>query len=60
MNGDKVVPSSAVLAQRQAAMAAQQAAMVGPADGTPGSPKPKGQELSNGAPVTDHYEPQGA
>lgn len=60
MNGDKVVPSSAVLAQRQAAMAAQQAAMVGPANGAPGSPKPKGQELSNGAPVTDHYEPQGA
>ena len=60
MNGDKVVPSSAVLAQRQAAMAARQAAMVGPANGAPGSPKPKGQELSNGAPVTDHYEPQGA
>ena len=67
MNGDKVVPPKAVMDQRAAAMAAQQAMMaaagMAPPDGQPnqqGSAKPKGQELSNGAPVTDHYEPQGA
>lgn len=64
MNTDKVVPPAAVLAQRQAVQQAQMQMMAmqgGPAAsgaGQQASSKPRGQELSNGAPVTDHYEPQ--
>jgi hypothetical protein len=59
LNPDKVIPSLSVLRQRammaQMAMAQQQQAAQGqqPANGPAGN----GQELQNGAPVTDNFSP---
>lgn len=64
MDTDKIVPSDSVLKARQAAvmMAQQQAMMAGQADptaqgGTPEKAQGNGQELTNGAPVTDNFQP---
>lgn len=52
MNTDRVVPPRAVMAQRLALQSAamQQASM-------PPQEKPSGEQLQNGAPVSDHYSP---
>jgi hypothetical protein len=63
MNTDKVVPPVAVLKERQAIQMMQQAQMVQggaqppAAGGGQPSPTGNGQELQNGAPVTDNFEP---
>lgn len=63
MNTDKVVPPVAVLKERQAiqmmqqAQAMQQGGAQQPAGGGQPSPTGNGQELQNGAPVTDNFQP---
>lgn len=71
LNVDKVVPSVAVLKDRQkqtqmaqAAAAAKQMQLPGagqpgvpPQGAQPGGPSPSGQQLTNGAPVTDQFQP---
>lgn len=56
MNSDRVVPPLSVLQQRamQAMMMAQAQSQQ---QGTPAKPETEGQQLTNGAPVTDHFEP---
>lgn len=62
MNGDKVVPPEAVLKQR---LAVQNATMMAQTMGGPGAQgaapqeKPDQEQLQNGAPVSDHFSPQG-
>lgn len=64
VNPDKVVPPVSVLKERAAAMAMQQAQMAAQEAERPQQPPKGGQKsrerLQNGAPVTDHYSPQGA
>jgi len=50
---EKVVPSAERLRQQQAMMQAQQQMLASPQ----GGPSPSGQELQNGAPVTDNFSP---
>lgn len=66
MNADRIVPPVAVIKERAAMMAMQQLAMQQQAaqdegqpenGGSPKKAKSKNQELSNGAPVTDHFQP---
>lgn len=63
MNPDKVVPSLAVLRQRMAEaemqqqQQMQQQQMLAQQGAQP--KKPGGEQLQNGAPVTDHFQPQG-
>lgn len=63
MNPDSIVPSTEVLKARQLAIAAAQeqaAAAEAAANGEApaAGPSPSGQELANGAPVTDNFSPQ--
>lgn len=51
MDVDKVVPSVAMLRQRQIAMSAAQMQQ---------QPQPGGEQLANGAPTTDHFSPTAA
>lgn len=62
MDTDKIVPSESVLKLRaaQAQVAAQgMPPQAEPGQG-PGNPANNGQELMNGAPVTDNFQPSGA
>jgi hypothetical protein len=54
MDPAKVVPSPQKIALKQKMLAMQQAAMP---QGQPGGPSAQGQELMNGAPVTDNFGP---
>lgn len=58
LNADKVVPPISVLRQRAAAQAMQQAQQMQAQQAQEGSQN--GQELMNGAPVSDHFSPQPA
>ena len=62
MDTDKIVPSESVLKMR--AMAAQAMPPQGQPGAQPGqqpqSPSANGQELLNGAPVTDNFQPEGS
>jgi hypothetical protein len=66
LNPDRIVPPISVLRQRAAA--AQAAAQQMPQPGPPGMqgaqppqlPGPPNQQLMNGAPVADHFQPAGA
>lgn len=60
MNGDKVVPNANVLKQRQIAQQAQMAMTATQGMGGQPGAAPEGEELSNGAPVSDHFQPAGA
>jgi hypothetical protein len=74
MNPDRIVPPIAVLKDRQKQTQMAQAAAAAEAQQVPGSgapgvpqpgaqpgPTPGGQQLMNGAPATDHFQPaQGA
>ena len=71
MNVDRIVPSTAVLKEKQKAIQNAQAAAaaeaqqqpgqglpgVPPGPPPPGGPTPNGQPLMNGAPATDHFQP---
>jgi hypothetical protein len=58
VNPDKVVPTIPVLRQRAAQMAMQQMAMQQQAQAQQGQPqKPGGQNLQDGSPATDNFEP---
>lgn len=58
MNADKVVPPTSVLRQRAAEQAMQQAQQLEQQQVEEGAQN--GQELMNGAPVSDHFSPQPA
>ena len=62
MNTDKVVPPVAILKERQAQQMMLQAQMMqqGGAEGQNGEPAGNGQELQDGAPVTDNFQPASA
>lgn len=53
MDADKVVPPLSVLRQKLAA----QSMLAAPAPGTPPGPSGSGQQLMDGAPVTDNFSP---
>jgi hypothetical protein len=62
MDTDRIIPNRTILKQRAAAMqqqalAQQQQEAGAPAQQAPGAPPGNGQELMNGAPVTDHFSP---
>lgn len=59
MNTDKVVPPVAILKERQAQQMMLQAQMMqqGGGAGPNGEPAGNGQELQDGAPVTDNFQP---
>lgn len=62
MDPDKIVPPPDVLRQKLQAQAMMQAMMAGGGQPQPGGqpqtgPAPSGQNLQNGAPVTDHFAP---
>ena len=62
LNADKVVPPVAVLKERAALAAAQQQMQLSSQSpgGTPPNAETGGQQLGNGAPVTDQFEPAAA
>jgi len=59
MNTDKVVPPVAVLKERQAQQMMLQAQAMQQQGGQPGKAEGNGQELQDGAPVTDNFQPAG-
>lgn len=60
VNADRVIPPIPVLRQRMAQEAQQMMALQGP-PGAGGSPaKPGGEQLQDGTPTTDRFQPQGA
>lgn len=59
INSEKVVPSATTVKMRAAQAQMQQLAMQQAQQGQPGQ-KGNGQELMDGAPVTDNFQPQGA
>lgn len=58
LNADKVVPSLSVIRERAAMQQMMQLQMA--QQGTPKKPSGNGQELQDGAPVTDNFQPTGA
>jgi hypothetical protein len=55
MDPNRIVPSPQKMAMKQKMLAMQQAAM--PQEGQPSGPSSNGQELMNGAPVSDSFNP---